>query len=271
MSLPQKPRPTAEPIPSPSPSPSLVTMSPTAASPTASVSCVPTAGPCLEDMDDLIAVIAAARHGAVIALCEGASLNPVEPLVVSQSSITLCCESQDCFLGTTGGNLLLQVLGNDFTLSNIRFQDGGGAERGSNLEIKANGTILIEDCIFDGAQGFGTANVFIQTFGDLLVRRSSFTNSLNNAGRGLEVEDAAKVLVQDSDFRGNSLVLPLEQLSSRFGVSRTRHCCLQFQVSIKWRRRSLRFEPWNITETKHTVGDLRGKYSWCWLLLLYTI
>lgn len=164
--------------------------------------CAPTTGVCSTTTAELDAVLATSQPGDVVSLCGG--ISNAAPVLVTQSDITLCCLTDDCSLGTTGGNSLLRVTGENFTIRNIDFMDGGGFLRGGGLAIIANGTHLIEDCIFETAQGGSNENVFVQTFGDLIVRRSSFLNFLGSQGSGLTVFDATKLVIEESVFSGNA-------------------------------------------------------------------
>jgi hypothetical protein len=199
--------PTTEPItfatttPTPPPSAEVtMTTEPTIDPTIVPVTCAPTTGVCSTTTEELDAVLATSQPGDVVSLCGGNS--GIEDALVTQSGITLCCLTDDCSLQTTGGISLLRVTGENFTIRNIDFIDGGGSLRGGNMAIIANGTHLIEDCIFETAQGSSMENVFVQTFGDLIVRRSSFLNFVGE-GSGLTVFDATKVIIEDSVFSGN--------------------------------------------------------------------
>jgi hypothetical protein len=86
------------------------------------------------------------------------------------------------------------------TISGIPFQDGGSFLCGGNLGSEANRDHLIQDCTFDGGQGTSLSNVFIQTFGTLTIRQSSFTNGTIDAV-GLDVKDATRVvIIEDCPF-----------------------------------------------------------------------
>eukprot|EP00545_Synedropsis_sp_CCMP1620_P009440 CAMPEP_0119007678 /NCGR_PEP_ID=MMETSP1176-20130426/3173_1 /TAXON_ID=265551 /ORGANISM="Synedropsis recta cf, Strain CCMP1620" /LENGTH=388 /DNA_ID=CAMNT_0006959871 /DNA_START=324 /DNA_END=1490 /DNA_ORIENTATION=+ len=209
---------TAEPssaVPQPSAAPR-PTQSPSLQQPPAPVppfECVPTTGPCGASEQELRSIISLAGPNDVISVC--ASVAPsisfccIEPLVLAQPNMTLCCDSDDdCVLATTGGDTLVRVTGESSTISGFRFIAGGGRGRGSNLEIVANGTHLIEDSSFEDGQGSGP-NVYVQTFGSLTVRRSSFVNGMSPTGgfdgNGLRIEDASTVVIEDSRFVDNEV------------------------------------------------------------------
>jgi hypothetical protein len=145
---------------SPTPVPTAPT-GPTSDPTMVAAACAPTIGVCSSTTDELAAVLATSEPGDVVSLCGFMSLG--ESVLLTQSGITLCClVFNDCFLTTLGGFSLLRVTGENFTVRNVDFLNGGEEGTGDNLAILANGTHLIEDCTFRNA--LLGENVFVQTF-----------------------------------------------------------------------------------------------------------
>lgn len=148
-----------------------------------------------------------ADSDSIVSLCGSNTITTTSAITVNQTGMTLCCESEDCVVESTGDDRNLLVTGDNFTLSNVDFRGGNTQEGrgGGNVEILANGTHAILECTFDGGRHqFSGGNLFIRTSDSVLIQNSLFLNGDAQAGGGLYVEDALQVVVTDSVFSNNT-------------------------------------------------------------------
>lgn len=172
--------------------------------------CMPTTGPCVSSFSSFQSAVDQAGSDSVVSLCGSNTITMPSAVVINDSRVTVCCESDDCVLESTGAGRNLVATGSDLTLSNVLFKGGSSQEGrgGGNVEILANGTHRILNCAFEGGRHESSGgNLFIGTFDSVLVQNSRFADGDAQRGGGLYVEDALEVIVTDSEFVNNKALV----------------------------------------------------------------
>lgn len=225
-------RPTMEP-PSLTPTNSPETASPMAAClvqlppPSSPLACQPTSNTCVATSSALLEAVE--RGDGVVAICGDTTIETSSAIRFTMSSsgsdgsssLTLCCETQNCVLQSSGSDRNLYITGRDdsekLLLSNIVFRGGrlpeefGPVGRGGNvyIEIPEQNTamqIIAEDCLFDDGAAFEGGNLYINnSFGQVILRRSILSNGAAFAAGGGAYIAAVNILIQESDFMENQI------------------------------------------------------------------
>lgn len=125
---------------------------------------------------------------------------------ITASRVTLCCigSEANCRITLNNGEdedslATLAVSGNSLTMSNISVFGGAvGLPRGQ-LTITGGGNHLIDRSTFEDSMS-GSAAVYVETTGSLLVRNSEFTSS---SSTGLYIMNASRVRIDTSIFSSN--------------------------------------------------------------------
>jgi hypothetical protein len=192
-------------LPTPSTPPS------TASSPTTPpfppTACVPTSGPCVASQEELGLILDNIESDSVVMLCGNNTIETSTSINITQSKVTLCCETTGCLVKSQGSDRNLMVTGTDFTLQGVDFAAGrkdASGEIGGNVAIFAAGHHIIRNCTFSGgSSGFLGGNLFILSPNNVTIERSVFELGQSKSGGGLAVLDALGIVLKGCTFADN--------------------------------------------------------------------
>ena len=168
--------------------------------------CIPTVGPCIDNVDDLANTLDFLSDGDVVALCgNGNNIVVDRALELNADAATLCCGSENCLFLGTGNDAILRVFGNSVTIANVTFINGASTSNGGNVAVTGGGSIRIINSSFrNGVTERSGGNLYVRTSGSVSIENSYFaTGAASDFGGGVAIASASMVSIIASLFLGN--------------------------------------------------------------------